>query len=117
MYVVEPQLFSGRDNPRFVLTPAESGQVRSMLAGGLWGRATAPTTRSRLGDRGLVVYAADAAGSWLPWLHVIDGTVTVLVGVGSGTTSQRPAVEALLRQAAGRAGLASVMASSEEEPS
>lgn len=99
--VVEVSVFSGRDNPRFVLGADDEAELRRLLAR-CWHPTDAEPTRPGLGYRGLVVYRRTADGSWQPWFTVADG---VAVRATDGTRHTTPAVEALLLQAAGRAGL------------
>ena len=106
--VVELQAFSGRDNPRFALSPDDEAELRRLIG---QCAPTADFTRRppRLGLQGLVVYGQTAVGSWQPWFTLAEGVATAVIGPGAGQTHPAPAVEAFLLHAAERAGLTSVL--------
>lgn len=106
--VVELQAFSGRDNPRFVLSADDEAELRRLI-GRCAPAIDAVRRPPRLGHRGLVVYGLTASGSWQPWFALADGVATTAVGPGAGRSHPAPDVEAFLVDAAERSGLASLL--------
>lgn len=101
-YVAEVLRFSGRSNPRFVLTD-EDGAVLQRLTSQLVRPAVAQRA-PRLGDQGTIVHAL-VAGRVTAWLHVDRGVVTAIAGPHAGRSYHSPEIERFLDQVARREGI------------
>jgi hypothetical protein len=112
---VEVQVFSGRANPRFRLSPEHERALTARLAT-LRLPPTPPPPR-RLGYQGFVVFADTPAGGRWPVLHVYGGAVTVLYGPYPRTYRDVAHIEAWLRSLADAAGMGPLLdAQSEDQP-
>jgi hypothetical protein len=101
--VVELQLFAGRPNPRWVLPPVAEARFRQRVE--QLNEPAEPPPRAGLGYQGLVVYEQGAGARWLPWLHVFNGTISVLRGPAPLVYRDTEGVEECLLAQAERADL------------
>jgi hypothetical protein len=107
-YVVELMVFTGRANPRVVLTAREAAGLRALIE--TLNVPAMADTRPRLGYRGALVYAwSGPTGGWQPWVSVSNRLATMLQGPNAGRTFRAEAVEQHLLRVARRAGLGSVL--------
>jgi hypothetical protein len=99
---VEVDLFSGRPNPGWVLSPPEAAELlarlRALAPGG------EPPPAPGLGYRGFLVHRAGPAGA-RPWLRVRAGAVQAVDGSRPALFRDTAGVEAWLREQAERRGM------------
>lgn len=104
---VEIDVFSGRPNPSWALSPAEAGDLAARLRD--LPREGRP--RPRLGYRGFVVHRPDPRGGSWPWLHVGGGAVEVFAGAGRGCYRDVAGIEEWLVALADREGFGALLGS------
>src|SRR4051812_15668572 len=81
-YVVELIVFTGRANPRFVLTGEAADAVGRWMSGA---RIPAPSgVGRRLGYQGMLVYFGSGTHPWHPWFSLVNGVATFLSGPETG---------------------------------
>jgi hypothetical protein len=100
--VAELQVFSGRQNPRWVLRPEQADHLSSLVE-----TLTTPAVESvrQLGYHGVVIYAQEPRGTWVPYLRVFDGTVAVRRGPHVRVYDDTASIEGWLLDEAERTGL------------
>lgn len=102
-------MFSGRPNPSWWLSPAESDDLAERVS--RLAQDGEPGTPPGLGYRGFVVHRVNA-GTSHPWLRVGLGVVRVMVPAGSLNFTDDVGIEAWLRERAVERGFGMLAASS-----
>lgn len=98
--LVELDIFSGRPNPTWRLSPGEAGELLEKL------RALGPGSRPRmgLGYRGFVIHRADSRGHMVPWLRIGLAAVSVLTGSTQRSYRDTEGIESWLKEKAVQQG-------------
>lgn len=102
-------MFSGRPNPSWWLSQAESEDLAGKVA--RLAQMCASGSRPGLGYRGFVVHRVVHDGTSDPWLRVGLGVVRVTAPAGSLTYTDDVGIEAWLRERAVERGFGSLAAS------
>jgi len=102
---VELDVFSGRPNPTWPLTPPQVQKLMSMLGRLSLGGRQEP---GGLGWRGFLLHRLDSIGTSRLWLRVADGAVSVNEG-GGHVYRDTEGIEAWLRDQAERHGFSSLL--------
>jgi hypothetical protein len=109
--IIEIDVFSGRPNPRWELSPAEGDELLARLQEQSLPPGASPPPRA--GYRGFIVYRPDAQGHPIAWLRVGGGAITVLAGAGVGTYSDIIGLENWLVGLARGAGFGALFSDSD----
>ncbi len=109
---IELDVFSGRPNPSWVLTPAESEEIVMRLR--RLASAAMPTAPAPLGYRGFILHRSEGGGE-RPWAYVTPGVVRMAHAAGGRALTDSEGIEEWLRQQAIARGYGSLIRPTREE--
>ena len=104
---VELDVFSGRTNPSWALTPSECEEIVTRLS--RLASVAAPTSPASLGYRGFVIHRSGGGGGDTPWAYVSPGVVRMAQEPGRRALADSEGIEEWLQQQAIARGYGSLI--------
>jgi hypothetical protein len=103
---IELDVFSGRANPSWLLTPAECEEIVTRLR--RLASAATPSAPASLGYRGFILHWSEGGGE-RPWAYVTPGVVRMAQAAGGRALTDSEGIEEWLRQQAIARGYGSLI--------